>query len=109
MKTLIKEDADSDIPIVKYSYPPQRAFFCKEDRISFLQKEYAKTRSQDLEPLYHDSGQFCCFKTKIFLEKHTLITDNTIGIICPETEVQDIDTYEDWKLAELKYAMMKEK
>ena len=109
MELLIGEDADSVLPIVQFSFPPQRAFVSENGRICFANEQYAKTRSQDLEPMYHDCGQFCCFKTELFLTKHTLVTENTMGIVCPETEVQDIDTLEDWKLAELKYRMMKEK
>ncbi len=109
MDMLQNEGADSVLPIVQYSFPPQRAFVSRGGRICFAEEKYARTRSQDLEPMYHDSGQFCCFRTELFLQKHTLVTDNTLGIVCPETEVQDIDTFEDWKLAELKYTMMKEK
>ncbi len=109
MKMLIEEGADSVLPIVQFSFPPQRAFVSKDGRIRFANEQYAKARSQDLEPMYHDCGQFCCFKTELFLTKHTLVTENTMGIVCPETEVQDIDTIEDWNLAELKYTMMKEK
>ena len=32
-----------------------------------------------------------------------------IGFAIPEIQVQDIDTEEDWKLAELKYELIKEK
>lgn len=109
MKLLKEEGADSVLPIVQFSFPPQRAFVSKNGRIRFAQEENARTRSQDLEPMYHDSGQFCCFKTEVFMEKHTLVTNNTIGVVYPESEVQDIDTYEDWKLAELKYSMIKER
>lgn len=109
MDMLLEEDADSVLPIVQYSFPPQRAFVSKDGRIRFAHEEYAKTRSQDLEPMYHDCGQFCCFSTELFLTKRTLVTDNTLGIVCPESEVQDIDTFEDWHLAELKYTMMREK
>lgn len=109
MNLLIDEGADSVLPIVQFSFPPQRAFVSENGRIRFANEQYAKTRSQDLEPMYHDCGQFCCFKTELFLSKHTLVTENTMGIVCPETEVQDIDTIEDWNLAELKYTMMKEK
>ncbi len=109
MKLLKEQGADSVLPIVQFSFPPQRAFVSREGKIQFAQEKYARTRSQDLEPMYHDSGQFCCFTTELFLTKHTLVTDNTMGIVCPESEVQDIDNYEDWYLAELKYKMMKEK
>lgn len=30
-------------------------------------------------------------------------------IIVPETEMQDVDTTEDWKLAEIKFRMMEER
>ena len=109
MNMLMKEGVDSVLPIVQFSFPPQRAFVSENGCIRFANQQYAKARSQDLEPMYHDCGQFCCFKTELFLTKHTLVTENTMGIVCPETEVQDIDTLEDWKLAELKYRMMKEK
>lgn len=109
MELLQKEGADSVLPIVQYSFPPQRAFVNKNGCICFAHEEYAKTRSQDLEPMYHDAGQFCCFRTELFLTKHTLVTENTRGIVCPESEVQDIDTFEDWHLAELKYKMMRER
>lgn len=109
MIMLQEQRADSVLPIVPFSFPPQRAFVSREGRIQFAEPQYAKTRSQDLEPMYHDSGQFCCFQTEIFLARHTLVTENTLGIVCPESEVQDIDNYEDWYLAELKYKMMKEK
>lgn len=109
MKMLQEKGADSVLPIVQFSFPPQRAFVSKEGKIRFAEEKFAKTRSQDLEPMYHDSGQFCCFTTKLFLNKHTLVTDNTLGIVYPESEVQDIDNYEDWYMAELKYTMMKER
>lgn len=109
MRLLVEQNADSVLPMVRFSFPPQRAFVMSDGKISFAQPQYAKTRSQDLEPMYHDSGQFCCFRTDVFLEKKTLVTENTLGIEYPESEVQDIDTPEDWKLAELKYTLMKEK
>ncbi len=109
MEFLKEKKADSVLPIVQFSFPPQRAFICKNGKIKFANEQFAKTRSQDLEPMYHDCGQFCCFATESFEKNHTLVTDNTLGLVCPESEVQDIDTFEDWHLAELKYSMMKEK
>lgn len=109
METLLEEKVDSVFPIVKYAFPPQRAFLCRDGKIQYAQAENAMKRSQDLEPMYHDCGQFCCFKIQVVLSKHTMVTDNTIGIVYPELEVQDIDNYEDWQMAELKYTMMKEK
>lgn len=109
MDILQKEAVDSVLPVVRFSFPPQRAFTASEGIIRFAHPEYSKTRSQDLEPLFHDSGQFCCFRTATFLERRTLVTERTYGLEMPESEVQDIDNLEDWRLAEIKYTMMKER
>lgn len=108
MELLQEEQADSVLPVVRFSFPPQRAFAAEEGILRFAHPEYGKTRSQDLEPLFHDSGQFCCFRTAVFLERKTLVTERTYGFELPESEVQDIDTPEDWRLAEIKYTMMRE-
>jgi N-acylneuraminate cytidylyltransferase len=69
--------------------------------------EFIETRSQDLEEWYHDCGQFYCVKTHAFLKYEELLTDNSIPFLISELEVQDIDTEEDWKLAEMKYMMLR--
>ena len=101
-----KEDADSLVPVVRFSFPPQRGFVCRDSFIKFQYPEYALKRSQDLEPIYHDCGQFYMLKTSAFLEKKTMVMDRTVPFIVPETEVQDIDTESDWIIAEQKYRML---
>jgi len=59
-----------------------------------------------LEPLYHDAGQFYFAKTKVLREKQTFFGENSMPIICNESEIQDIDTMEDWKIAEIKYNLL---
>ena len=49
------------------------------------------------------------FKTDKFLKTHSLVTDNTFGIIVSELEVQDIDNEIDWELAEVKYTLLQKK
>ncbi|NLV17265.1 MAG: pseudaminic acid cytidylyltransferase [Syntrophomonadaceae bacterium] len=98
--------ADSIIPIVKFSYPPQRSLILNNEKVFMKHPEFAKTRSQDLEDWYHDCGQFYCVKTQAFLKDGEILTNNTIPLIISELEVQDIDTEEDWKLAEMKFMML---
>jgi len=100
---LLQNDASFAFPIVKFSYPPQRCFVIREQRISMLYPENYLKRSQDLEPLYHDAGQFYFAKTEVLREKQTFFGENSMPIICNESEMQDIDTMEDWKIAEIKY------
>ena len=66
-----------------------------------------RKRSQDLPPAFHDCGQFYFFKCDEFLKTGKLVTDNTIGLEVPESEVQDIDNEEDWKIAEMKYDLLR--
>ena len=100
---LEESGADSVIPVVAFSFPPQRGFTVTDGRVSYAFPEYAMARSQDLQPIYHDCGQFYVTRIAAFEEKHTVITDNTVPLVMPEEEVQDIDNLSDWVLAEAKY------
>lgn len=102
---LLEEDADADLvlPVVRFSYPPQRAFTMEEDLLTLAYPEYRDARSQDLAPFYHDAGQFYLFRTKSFLESGQLLGGRMRAMELTETEVQDIDTETDWAMAELKY------
>lgn len=102
--------ADSVMPVVAFSYPPQRCFILNESgELRMKWPEYAKTRSQDLEPYYHDCGQFYCCRTKLFIEYGTTDLPHMVPMIMSELEVQDIDDLDDWEIAELKYRKMTEK
>ncbi|MEO6923275.1 MAG: pseudaminic acid cytidylyltransferase, partial [Bryocella sp.] len=103
MSLLEETGADCVLPIVAFSYPIQRSLKMEGGRTEmFWPENYAK-RSQDLQPAYHDSGQFYCLKTTSLLEQMKLFADYTVPIVVPESEVQDIDNEEDWKIAEIKY------
>lgn len=109
MEKLAESDADILMPVVSFSFPPQRAMIIKEGRLSFNMPEYALTRSQDLEPWYHDAGQFYCFRTENFKKNKILTVGNVLPYVVSEMEVQDIDTLSDWNIAEMKYKAMLEK
>ena len=101
-----KTDADCVMPVVSFSFPPQRAFVIRDEKIQYQYPEYRDMRSQDLEPIYHDCGQFYFCKTNSFNINGALVTNNTYPLIISELEVQDIDNESDWKLAEIKYQNM---
>lgn len=98
--------ADTVLPVVRFSFPIQRALTIEDNRLKVLWPEHLDTRSQDLTPSYHDSGQFYFFQVARFLETRDLFGSNTVPIELPESEVQDIDTEEDWEIAEMKYSMI---
>ena len=103
MRILTENQAGAVFPVVKFSFPPQRALVIRDEKICYLYPEYELKRSQDLEPQYHDCGQFYLNTTESFRTYRSPVTPNTVPLIVSEEEVQDIDTPEDWSIAEQKY------
>lgn len=108
MAQFLGSDADALIPVVPFSYPPQRAMIVREGRLVFEYPQYLDSRSQDLEPHYHDVGQFYLFRTEAFQRNRKLMIGNILPYVISEMEVQDIDNQTDWEIAEMKYRVMKE-
>jgi pseudaminic acid cytidylyltransferase len=104
---LILKDFDSIFPIVPFGYPIQRSLKIRDEKVNFIYPEYSLTRSQDLEEIFHDAGQFYWVNTKKCLEMKQLVSGNSGSIILSELETQDIDNEVDWKLAELKFELLK--
>lgn len=104
--TLVENQFDTVYPVQPFSFPIQRAVLLRDAQVHWCQPEHALTRSQDLEPTYHDAGQFYFFQTASFLQNHRLITTNSGGIVISEMQAQDIDTETDWQLAELKFNLL---
>lgn len=106
MMLLEQEQADSVIPVVKFSFPPQRGVVIEDGRLAPKWKECMNMRSQDLEPLYHDCGQFYCLNAASFRKQKAIWMEKSVPFIQDPMTVQDIDTLEDWKLAEMKYRLL---
>jgi pseudaminic acid cytidylyltransferase len=98
--------ADCALTVTRFSFPIWRALRIDDGRLRFEWPENAVRRSQDLPPAYHDCGQFYFLSVPAFREHQCLIMPHTVPLMVPESETQDIDTDEDWKLAEIKYAHM---
>lgn len=109
IEMLKREDIVMVQPVVAFSYPPQRGYVIQGDFMEMKWKENYPKRSQDLEKLYHDAGQFYCYDVDTFIRAGGVILEGISPIVLDELEVQDIDSETDWKLAELKYQMMTEK
>lgn len=91
--------------ITRFSYPPQRALHIVDGEVKLLQPEHRN--SQDIPVLYHDAAQFYMFDVKAFRKAwengKRLLEMRAHGIEYANHEVQDIDTPEDWTIAEMKY------
>lgn len=105
-RVLVQEDASGVMPVVPFSFPPQRGMAVRDGRLEYCYPENAAKRSQDLETMYHDCGQFYFYHTQRYMACRGDLPDGYVPIIVPETEVQDIDNPTDWQLAEMKYQMM---
>ncbi len=89
-------------------FPIQRTFKLNEaGRCEMFMPEHYMTRSQDLEEAYQDAGQFYWQKIG-FESKEIMFGKDSIPIILPRHLVQDIDTLEDWKRAEVMYRVLEE-
>lgn len=109
VELLEEKQADTVLPVVRFSFPPQRCVVEENGYLKFKWPEYRSARSQDLEPFYHDAGQFYILRTESYRKQQNLIMEKTVSLELPETEVQDIDTQEDWALAEVKFKMQQER
>lgn len=99
--SLVSSKADFAFSVTSYPYPIQRALkLLPQGGVEMFQPEHLKTRSQDLEPAYHDAGQFYWGQTEAFLQEKNTFSDMSIPVVLPNWRVIDIDTLEDWQRAE---------
>jgi len=103
LSTLNKTPCDFALSVTTYSFPIQRAIRITQNSIEMFNSEYFLTRSQDLEPAYHDAAQFYWGSMAAWLTGKPLFADYSAPIVLPRYRVQDIDTLEDWKHAELMF------
>lgn len=109
VRKLENSDADTVIPVVAFSYPVQRALVIRDEKLIFEYPQFLNSRSQDLEPHYHDVGQFYVLKTEAFKASKKIMVGNILPFEISEMEVQDIDNQTDWEIAEMKYRILREK
>lgn len=106
---IIMTGADSVVPIVRFGFPILRSLKILDGLVKMNWPEFLTTRSQDLPHAFHDCGQYYFLRVDSFLKQKKLFTDFTVPLEMPETEVQDIDTEDDWELAEIKYTFFLKK
>ena len=90
--------------VVRYSHPAQRALrrVANGQLVPAGSEEDVASRTQDLEPMWHDAGQFYWASPDRWRSPKPLLT-TVVPYEVPSWRVQDIDTEEDWLRAELLY------
>lgn len=104
---LEREKCVSVVPVVKYSYTIFRSLKIENGRLAMNWPENFPKRSQDLPDAYHDAGLFYWYSKKYFEEKIAGFGEDACPYILDEEKVQDIDTLDDWKIAETKYNLLR--
>ncbi len=88
----------------EFRHPIQRAFRLDQDnRVKFGQIEVNNLQTQDYETFYHDAGQIYGAYSSTWQKENQIIKNDSIAIIDSNFVSVDIDSVEDWKLAELLY------
>lgn len=104
---LQQSGSDFAFSATSYAFPVQRAIRITSDRrIEMFQPEHFNSRSQDLEPAFHDAGQFYWGRSSVWLSEKTIFSNDATPVLLPRHRVQDIDTKEDWIRAEWLFKAM---
>ena len=87
-----------------FDFPIQRAIKLDENaRVSMFYPQFERTRSQDLEPAFHDAGAFYFGKKEAWLECSAIFVPHSKAYLLPRNLVCDIDTIEDFEFAKKLY------
>ncbi len=102
LSTLRESGADYAFSVTSYAFPIQRALrITKQQRVEMLEPSKFETRSQDLDEVWHDAGQFYWGLAEAWQTQKKLFADWSAAVVLPRHRVQDIDTQEDWRRAEM--------
>jgi pseudaminic acid cytidylyltransferase len=94
--------------VTSFPFPIQRALKKTPDgSVDMFWPENLSKRSQDLEPAYHDAAQFYWGWSNAWVNGEIAFSQISAPVILPRTHVVDIDTPEDWEVAEVTYRVLK--
>lgn len=106
--SLVLGGAPSVLPVTSFDYTPYRALSMEGDgTIRYERQEYVRSRTQDLPVLLHDCGWFFMSRVDDYVMAKTAVMQGCKGLMVDPGRVQDIDTLQDWDLAERKYRLLK--
>lgn len=87
--------------VTDFAAPVYRAFQkTPGGGVEMIFPQYFETRSQDLPQALHDAAQFYWGRPQAWLTKQRIFGGKSTPVMIPRSRVQDIDTPEDWVIAE---------
>lgn len=100
----LSESCDYVVTVARFSAPILRALRLGEDRcLSMHNSAYQNSRTQDLESAWYDAGQFYWGSAEAWRNEAPLFAGRSRALILPRERAIDIDTPEDWQMAEKLY------
>ena len=109
LNSLLNESRDFCFSAAQYNFPVQRSLvITSAGNVTPLIESAIEHRSQDLELVIHDAGQFYWGRSHAFLNFGQIFACNSKPILIPSYLVQDIDTDDDWYRAQLLYKLKEE-
>ena len=104
---LEEDDLDAVFSVVRFDYPILRSLVLEGGRIRMNWPEYYSSRSQDLPTSWHDAGMFYWMRPAPCIAAGRIFTERCGGIEVPSLRAQDIDTEDDWAVAESKFKVLR--
>jgi len=104
-EVLKKSGVSEAFSVTTFPFPIFRGLKINETgALEMFWPEYREFRSQDLPEAYQDAGQFYWVDVEKYMKTPLLfVAPDAKPVILPRHLVQDIDTPEDWKRAELMF------
>lgn len=108
LEMLESDELDYVFPVTPYEYPVQRCLRRSAGgHIQMREPEFFHVRSQDLEECFHDAGLFYWGRANAWREGKVIFSSRSASILLPGSRVRDIDTEDDWVIAELLFQALR--
>lgn len=91
---------DSCLSVQAYRHPIERAYHWRGEHVTPVNPATLFTRTQDLEPAYHDAGQFYWSRPDAFARHGRLLGDRCSPVLLAPWEAVDLDSEADWQFLE---------
>ncbi|MEZ9596530.1 pseudaminic acid cytidylyltransferase [Shewanella sp. 10N.261.52.F9] len=110
LQQMQQRQADYLFPVCEFPAPIQRAIRLDDNaNVAMFAPEHLNTRSQDLSAAYYDTGQFYWGTVAAYLSSKPIYSEKASGLVLPKGCVVDIDTPEDWLLAEALFSFYQQR
>ncbi|MFZ1340435.1 MAG: pseudaminic acid cytidylyltransferase [Paracoccaceae bacterium] len=104
---LLQAGASYAMAVTRFDYPIQRALRRGADgAVAMMDPALMQVRSQDLEPAWHDAGQFYWARAATWAAEVPVFGPGAHGVALPSHRVVDIDTEDDWTRAEALFTVL---